>query len=438
MKTIMYKNIANNKLKDKTLIYNYRREMVEYYLGGYSYRDTASYFEVNVKTIIKWVKRYKEEGLEGLKDRKRTPKVVHNKTKKEVEDLVVALRKQSHFGHKRLKEEFNLPVSSGAIYRILKEKGLIKKHRKKWEKKRDLREIKKKLKPFEKIQVDIKYLNDIPEFYPFYKALNLPKYQITARDVRTGALYYFYSREKSVAATIMSMQILLGHLLRYGIKPEDITIQTDNGSEFSGGRIYHERGFKAYLKHTFGVKHQFIPPRHPNANADVESSHKLIENEFYQLESIKSKKDFLGKAYTYQVYFNLKRKNSYKGWKTPRDILEQYNLPIEILVLTPVIIDDILYKDRFFRIREDKRDYFRDNNNYAKLYSKVYHHVAEYPAKFRPETINLIIPMASTDFFLDGLIYHLTPFHDFPSLNIKNPSSRLRIKLFASKLKNSM
>jgi len=377
--TIMYHNIANNNLKDKALIYNYRREMVEYYLGGSSYRDTASYFEVNVKTIIKWVKRYKEEGLEGLKDRKRSPKVVHNKMKKEVEDLIVTLRKQSHFGPRRLKEEFDLPVSSGAIYRILKEKGLIKKHRKKWEKKRDLREIKKKLKPFERIQVDIKHLDDIPEFYPFYKGLNLPKYQITARDVRTGALYYFYSREKSVAATIMSMQILLGHLLRYGIKPEDITIQTDNGSEFSGGRIYHNRGFKAYLRHIVGVNHIFIPPRYPNANADVEASHKLIENEFYELESIKSKKDFLGKAYTYQVYFNLMRKNSYKGWKTPADILSQYNLPTEILVLTPVIIDDILYKDKFFRIREDRRDYFQDNNNYAKLYSQVYHHVTEHP-----------------------------------------------------------
>jgi len=79
----------------------------------------------------------------------------------------------------------------------------------------------------------------------------------------------------------MVMQILLGYLFRYGIKPEDITVQTDKVFEFSGGRIYHERGFKAYLKHTMGVNHIFIPPRYPNANADVEASHKLIEKEFY-------------------------------------------------------------------------------------------------------------------------------------------------------------
>jgi len=107
--TIMYRNIANNKLKDKTLIYNFRREMVEYYLGGHSYRNTAEHFNVNKNTVFKWVKRYREHGLEGLKDRKRAPRVVWNKKGKEVEDLVVCLRKQSHFGPRRLKEEFNLP-----------------------------------------------------------------------------------------------------------------------------------------------------------------------------------------------------------------------------------------------------------------------------------------------------------------------------------------
>ena len=71
---------------------------------------------------MKWVKRYKEKGLEGLKDKKR----VWNKTRKELEENIIVLRKQSHFGARRLKEVFNLEVSSGAIYRILKQAGLIK------------------------------------------------------------------------------------------------------------------------------------------------------------------------------------------------------------------------------------------------------------------------------------------------------------------------
>jgi len=368
---VMYRNIVNNQLKDKFLIYDLRREIVDFYLRGHSYRETAEFFEVNVKTVVKWVKRYKEEGLEGLKDRRRAPYVVHNKTKKEVEDLVVTLRKQSHFGAKRLKEEFHVPISAGAIYRIIKQNGLVKKQRKKWKTKRDLREIKKRLKPFEKIQVDIKYIDDIPEFYPFYKTLDLPRYQITARDVRSGALYFLYTKEKSVAATTMAMKILLTHLFDYGIKPEDITIQTDNGSEFSGIRIHHDRGFRAYLKKEIGVNHMYIPPGRPNANADVESSHRLIEDEFYKIERVKRKREFFDKAYTYQAYFNLYRKNSYKGWKTPKDIIQEYNLPVEILVLPPVIIDDILFKKQKIKAYSKLRKSYSENN--------LYHHVPDYP-----------------------------------------------------------
>ena len=46
-----------------------------------------------------------------------------------------------------------------------------------------------------------------------------------------------------------------------------ITIQTDNGSEFSGNRIKHDRGFKYFLQQK-NVKHRFIPPKYPNANIE--------------------------------------------------------------------------------------------------------------------------------------------------------------------------
>lgn len=50
-----------------------------------------------------------------------------------------------------------------------------------------MREVKNKYRAFEKIQVDIKYLDDIPEFYHDFMQFHLPKYQITARCIRTGA-----------------------------------------------------------------------------------------------------------------------------------------------------------------------------------------------------------------------------------------------------------
>ena len=68
--------------------------------------------------------------------------------------------------------------------------GCMPQKRKKYQRSRDLREIKRQLKAFQNVQVDIKYLDDIPEFYQAYTTYNLPRYQITARCVRTGALCY--------------------------------------------------------------------------------------------------------------------------------------------------------------------------------------------------------------------------------------------------------
>jgi len=48
------------------------------------------------------------------------------------------------------------------------------KNKTKKERKRDLREKKKAYKAFEKLQIDIKYLDDIPELYYEYKHYKLP------------------------------------------------------------------------------------------------------------------------------------------------------------------------------------------------------------------------------------------------------------------------
>ena len=117
-----------------------------------------------------------------------------------------------------------------------------------------------------------------------------------------------------------------------------ITIQVDNGSEFSGIRIHHDREFKKYIEKNWNAKVKYIPPHYPNANADVESSHKLSEDEFYSRESFSSVKNFLVKASSYQLYFNFLRKNSYEKFKTPINILKDYKISPSIASMPPLII----------------------------------------------------------------------------------------------------
>ncbi|MCX7699132.1 MAG: hypothetical protein N2114_06685, partial [Candidatus Goldbacteria bacterium] len=52
------------------------------------------------------------------------------------------------------------------------------------------------------------------------------------------------------------------------------------------------------------------------------------------------------KAKTFHLFFNFARKNSYKGFKSPSDILSEYNLSSDIAFIQPIIIDR-LYRHNF-------------------------------------------------------------------------------------------
>ena len=80
----------------------------------------------------------------------------------------------------------------------------------------------------------------------------------------------------------------------------------------------------------------------------------MIEQEFYDLEPFSSCGDFLSKAVLYQDYFNFVRPNSYKGGRTPWEILKEERpwISPEVLKLPPVFLDEEL-----------KRSYLPDLNH---------------------------------------------------------------------------
>ena len=137
---------------------------------------TARQYRTTRKTVQKWVGRYRKGGLEALKNRSRAPKHIPHKMSPELERKIVRLRtKYRAWGPKRLKMYFELPCSKGAIYRVLRQNGLIHKRKKRWRKRRDLRKIKAALKPFEKILVDGKHLTDIEPYWPQMRFQRLPR-----------------------------------------------------------------------------------------------------------------------------------------------------------------------------------------------------------------------------------------------------------------------
>jgi hypothetical protein len=59
---------------------------------------TCRYFGITRQAFYKWLWRYEEQGLEGLRDRSRAPHVIPHATKPEVVGKIVYLRRNYHFG----------------------------------------------------------------------------------------------------------------------------------------------------------------------------------------------------------------------------------------------------------------------------------------------------------------------------------------------------
>ena len=80
--------------------------------------------------------------------------------------------------------------------------------------------------------------------------------------------------------------------------------------------------------------------------ADVETIHGLMETEFYEIEEFSCRKDFMIKASTYQLFFNLERPNTYKENKSPWQLAQEKrpDIPKEALMLSPVDLDALLDK----------------------------------------------------------------------------------------------
>ncbi|MBI4442066.1 MAG: hypothetical protein HY649_01675, partial [Acidobacteria bacterium] len=72
--------------------------------------------------------------------------------------------------------------------------------------------------------------------------------------------------------------------------------------------------------------------------------HRLIEDEFFEIESFSSRSDFLAKATPYQLYCNLVRPNSHRGYSSPWQILQRLapRSPLELCLLPPVTLDYFL------------------------------------------------------------------------------------------------
>lgn len=330
-----YKELYHN-LKDKNdpLLIKVREEIVQYAIKNGNSAASKKY-KADRKTVRKWLKRFLAK--EDPKDRSKSPKNCPHKIKKEIENKIISHVKDLLQNGKRIvpayiKNRLKLSCSAKAVTNCLKRNNLYKNKKKKQKiEQRSFYQYKQMFYlPFEKIQIDVKYLTDIKEFKQERVKYKLGKYIYSARCVKSGFVFINYADKKSKANSVLFIKNLFLHLKENGVELEGLKIQTDNGAEFGLNKkeVVKENDFISTVK-SYGAIHNSIPLGAKTWQSDVEIIHRLIEDELYATEIFTSKKDYIKKSTFYLNNFNLLRKNKHKENRTPWEIIKESSLNIK-------------------------------------------------------------------------------------------------------------
>jgi transposase InsO family protein len=172
--------------------------------------------------------------------------------------------------------------------------------------------------PGEKIQIDVKVV-------PYYcirgkhRIDGKKMYQWTAIDECTRWRFIYGFEEHTPENSVKFLNMLLK------VFPfEILTIQTDNGTEFTYKFISDEKlcPFEEELKR-LGINHKLIKPRTPWHNGKVERSHRMDQRYFYEYEHFRGMIEFNGKLKEHVKWTNSKPMRIFKG-KSPDNKLMEY------------------------------------------------------------------------------------------------------------------
>ena len=344
----------HERLRDAKDPAGFRRKVVQFCLEhNRNISLTARTFRTTRKTVRKWLQRFENDPAHGLSDRRGKHTNRPLKTPPHVENWVVQLRQRyPTLGQEKIQvllfQDHQIHLSSATINRILHAHGLIKARKKRWRQRRELAEKRKRMKIFERCQLDVKHLNDIDNlWYPISRG-KMPRYEYTFRDVATGITYVAFAYEVSQTNSMRFVTLVLEHLKAHGIRLQDVSIQTDWGSEFTGPTNAKKRSPVVQLiEDVYGATHTTIPPATPRFNGAVENFHGRIEDELYRVETFSGEADLLAKSSTYLLYYHFRRphlglRDENAKALTPFNFTTQYQLPNAspaLFFLPPTILD---------------------------------------------------------------------------------------------------
>ena len=240
-------------------------------------RQMVQICPVSERTLKYWLFRFKEYGLEGLKNRSRRPINSPNQTPKEMRDKIIEMRKDFRLGAKKISWRLakqRIFIAERTVNKILKQEGLIRKYRShkstKW--KPAAITIPGKL-----IEMDVKYGIRLAKYHWWY--------QFTAID-KASKWRCLYAYENM--GNYESIRFLKRLTNKAPFRIE--AVKTDNAEIFTNKYTGYDKSIdplnpKLHLFDTIcnqlNINHYLIDRGKPQQNGTVERSHRSDKESFY-------------------------------------------------------------------------------------------------------------------------------------------------------------
>jgi transposase InsO family protein len=233
--------------------------------GGFTNAAAAQRFNTTPKTVAKWVERFRNEGIEGLRDRSSQPHCSPSQTPQATCDAIEALRRQRHTGEQIAAE---VGVSPATVCRVLKRRGLNRLSA--LEPAEPIRRYERE-NPGELIHLDIKKLGRIGSVghritgrqsgvVNRHRGIGWEFVHVCIDDASRIAFVQVMADQRKASA-VAFLEAALAYYASLGIRTE--RVMTDNGS------CYRSRLFRAACKR-LGLRQIFTRPYTPKTNGKAE------------------------------------------------------------------------------------------------------------------------------------------------------------------------
>lgn len=276
-------------------------------------------FGVSRKTYYKWRGRLEAAGgdPQALRDRSRRPHSHPRQASPTQVHLICRYYRRRRWRKHlirlwwQLRTHHGLALSLSGVYRVLQRAGLLSRQRRR---RRPPKPYQPMSRPGERMQIDVKYTG-------LWDRRGRRLYQYTACDEysrwRLLHLYQEITPESSVDFFAR---------VKAAFPFPIACVQTDHGTEFTYDfmpQVTVAHPFTAHLQ-AQGVRHKLIRIATPWHNGKVERSHRTDAEEFYARFQLRTLPEAHRRLEGWNHRYNTQRPHGGIGWKTPTQMLREY------------------------------------------------------------------------------------------------------------------